>query len=70
MELIPVSWTNSAPWNNIYDVVYEFLDFENEKRLIVYGLILIIMMILRPQGLITRDTIRPFQFVQRRMGNV
>ena len=69
MELIPVSWTEGAPWNHVYDAVYEFLDFENEKRLIVYGLVLIVMMILRPQGLITRSAIRPFQFVQRRLDN-
>ena len=69
MELIPLSWTEHAPWNQVYDAVYEFLDFENEKRLIVYGLVLIVMMILRPQGLITRATIRPFQLVQRRMHN-
>ena len=69
MELIPVSWTEDAPWNYIYDSAYEFLDFENEKRLIVYGLVLIVMMVLRPQGLITRNTVRPFQFVQRRMDN-
>ena len=67
MELIPVSWTENAPWDRVYDVVYEFLDFENEKRLIVYGLVLVVMMILRPQGLITRNTMRPFRFVQRRM---
>ena len=70
MELIPVSWTENAPWNHVYDVVYEFLDFENEKRLIIYGLVLVVMMVLRPQGLITRSTVRPFQFVQRRMDNV
>lgn len=70
MELIPVSWTENAPWNYVYDVVYEFLDFENEKRLIIYGLVLVVMMVLRPQGLITRSTVRPFQFVQRRMDNV
>ena len=70
MELIPVSWTADAPWNHVYDAVYEFLDFENEKRLIIYGLVLIVMMVLRPQGLITRSTVRPFQFLQRRLGNV
>ncbi|MFQ5914355.1 MAG: branched-chain amino acid ABC transporter permease [Nitrospinota bacterium] len=70
MELIPISWTASFPWNRIYDFLYEFLDFENEKRLIVYGLILIVMMILRPQGLLTRDTLRPFQFLQRKLADV
>jgi branched-chain amino acid transport system permease protein len=67
LELIPPSWTASSPWNSIYDFLYKFLDFENEKRLIVYGLILILMMILRPQGLLTRDTIRRLQFIQRRI---
>ena len=37
---------------------YEFLDFENEKRWIVYGLILILMMIWRPQGLISRELVQ------------
>lgn len=58
MEVIPVAWTRDPPWNDIYDQVHEFLDFENEKRLIAYGIILILMMILRPQGLVTRDTFR------------
>ena len=70
LELVPLSWTDFFPMNRIYDFLYEFLDFENEKRLIVYGLILILMMILRPQGLITRDTLRPMQFLQRRAGHV
>ena len=70
LELIPVSWTEDAPWDYIYETVYEFLDFENEKRLIVYGIILVVMMVLRPQGLITRNTVRRFQFLQRRSGNV
>ena len=30
---------------------------------------IIVMMILRPQGLITREAVRRFQFVQRRMGH-
>lgn len=67
LELIPPSWTDAFPWNRVYDFLYDFLDFENEKRLIVYGLILILMMILRPQGLLTRDTIRRLQFIQRRI---
>lgn len=54
MELIPPSWTAEPPWENIYEWAYSFLDFENEKRLIFYGLILIVMMIVRPQGLLTR----------------
>ena len=35
--------------------LHDFLDFENAKRLIAYGLILIVMMIVRPDGLLTRD---------------
>lgn len=70
LELIPTSWTASFPWNRVYDFLYEFLDFENEKRLIVYGLILIVMMILRPQGLLARETVRRFQFLQRRAADV
>jgi ABC-type branched-subunit amino acid transport system permease subunit len=38
--------------------VHNFLDFENAKRLIAYGVILIVMMILRPDGLVTRDQLR------------
>jgi ABC-type branched-subunit amino acid transport system permease subunit len=41
------------------------LDFENEKRLIVYGAILIIMMIIRPQGLLTNKTVRQLMFWKR-----
>jgi branched-chain amino acid transport system permease protein len=70
MEVVPESWTTGATATAVYEYLYEFLDFENEKRLIVYGLILIVMMIVRPQGLITRDTVRRFQFVQRRLGGV
>ena len=44
--------------NRVYDFLHEFLDFENAKRLIVYGIILIVMMILRPDGLLTRDLLR------------
>jgi branched-chain amino acid transport system permease protein len=57
LELLPVAWTNFYPANKIYDFLYGFLDFENAKRLIVYGIILIVMMIVRPDGLITRDSI-------------
>lgn len=66
LELIPTAWTSSFPWNRVYDFLYDFLDFENEKRLIVYGLILIVMMIFRPQGLLTRESVRRFQWLQRR----
>ncbi len=57
LELLPVAWTNFYPANKIYDFLYGFLDFENAKRLIVYGIILIVMMIVRPDGLITRDSL-------------
>ena len=62
LELVPVSATNFFPMNRIYDFLHEFLDFENAKRLIVYGLILMLMMIVRPDGLITRDSLRRFSF--------
>jgi len=70
LEAVPESWTEGPAAAAIYDFLYEFLDFENEKRLIIYGMILILMMILRPQGFITRSTIRRLQFVQRRTGHV
>lgn len=66
MELIPVSVTDAIPYGNAaFDWMYEFLDFENEKRLIAYGLILIAMMIVRPQGLLTRRTVRRLRFWKR-----
>jgi branched-chain amino acid transport system permease protein len=52
LELIPVAWTNFYPANRIYEFLHGFLDFENAKRLIAYGVILILMMIFRPAGLI------------------
>ena len=58
LELIPVEWTNSYPMDAVYDALHQFLDFENAKRLIAYGVILIIMMIVRPDGLVTRDQLR------------
>jgi branched-chain amino acid transport system permease protein len=58
LELIPVAWTNFFPMNRVYDFLHDFLDFENAKRLIVYGIILIVMMITRPDGLITRDSVQ------------
>ncbi len=70
LELLPVSWVDSAPMNRVYEFVHEFLDFENEKRLIVYGIILIVMMILRPDGILTRDGLRRFRFVARKVGHV
>jgi branched-chain amino acid transport system permease protein len=57
LELTPVAWTNFYPMNRVYDFLHQFLDFENAKRLIVYGIILIVMMIVRPDGLITRDSV-------------
>jgi branched-chain amino acid transport system permease protein len=58
LELLPVSWTNFYPMNRIYDFLHGFLDFENAKRLIALGAILILMMIFRPDGLLTRDSLR------------
>jgi branched-chain amino acid transport system permease protein len=62
LELLPVAWTNFYPTDKIYDFLHSFLDFENAKRLIVYGIILIVMMIVRPDGLITRDSIPRISF--------
>ncbi len=56
------SWTNFWPTKQIYDFLHEFLDFENAKRLIVYGIILIVMMIVRPDGILTRDQLRRFSW--------
>ncbi|MPZ55267.1 MAG: hypothetical protein GEU91_01975 [Rhizobiales bacterium] len=58
LELVPVEWTNFYPVNRAYDFLHDFLDFENAKRLIAFGVILIVMMILRPDGLLTRDSLR------------
>jgi branched-chain amino acid transport system permease protein len=58
LELVPVEWTDFYPMNRIYDYLHDFLDFENAKRLIAYGIILIVMMIVRPDGLLTRDSLR------------
>jgi branched-chain amino acid transport system permease protein len=58
LELLPVAWTNFYPMNKAYDALHQFLDFENAKRLIAYGVILMVMMIIRPDGLLTRDTFR------------
>jgi len=62
LELIPVEWTNFYPVNRVYDFLHGFLDFENAKRLIAYGVILILMMIFRPDGLLTRDSLRRLRF--------
>jgi branched-chain amino acid transport system permease protein len=66
LELVPVSMTNFFPMNRVYDFLHNFLDFENAKRLIAYGILLIIMMIIRPDGLLTRDTLRRLSFARRR----
>ncbi|HMK80195.1 MAG TPA: branched-chain amino acid ABC transporter permease, partial [Xanthobacteraceae bacterium] len=58
LELLPVSATNFFPMDRVYDFLHAFLDFENAKRLIVYGLLLMLMMVVRPDGLITRDALR------------
>ena len=67
LELVPVAWTNFFPMNRIYDFLYGFLDFENAKRLIVYGIILIVMMIIRPDGLLTRDSIPRRPVLRRKL---
>jgi branched-chain amino acid transport system permease protein len=69
MELVPVSMTNFFPMNRIYDFLHNFLDFENAKRLIAYGILLIIMMVIRPDGLLTRDSLRRLSFARRRANN-
>ena len=66
LELVPVAWTNFYPVNRIYEALHGFLDFENAKRLIAYGIILIVMMIVRPDGLLTRDSLR---WVRRSTGS-
>ena len=63
---MPVAWTNFFPVNRVYDFLHEFLDFENAKRLIVYGIILIVMMIVRPDGLLTRDSLRRVCALEKR----
>ena len=62
---MPVNMTNFFPMNRVYDFLHDFLDFENAKRLIAYGVLLIIMMIIRPDGLITRDSLRRLSFARR-----
>jgi branched-chain amino acid transport system permease protein len=69
LELIPVAWTNFYPMNRAYDVLHDFLDFENAKRLIAYGIILIIMMIVRPDGLLTRDSLRRLRWPRWKAGH-
>ena len=69
LELVPVSMTNFFPMNRVYDFLHNFLDFENAKRLIAYGILLIIMMVIRPDGLLTRDSLRRLSFARRRAKN-
>jgi branched-chain amino acid transport system permease protein len=67
LELLPVEWTSFFPMNRIYDFLYGFLDFESAKRLIVYGIVLIVMMIVRPDGLLTRDSIPHWRPARRKV---
>jgi branched-chain amino acid transport system permease protein len=69
LELLPVEWTSFSPMNRIYDFLYGFLDFENAKRLIAYGIVLIVMMIVRPDGLLTRDSIPHWRPVRRKVAH-
>lgn len=62
LELVPTGWTDFYPTDRVYDFLHDFLDFENAKRLIAYGVILILMMIFRPDGLLTRDSFRRVRF--------
>jgi branched-chain amino acid transport system permease protein len=67
LELLPLAWTSFFPMNRIYAFLYGFLDFENAKRLIVYGIVLIVMMIVRPDGLLTRDSIPHWRSAPRKV---
>jgi branched-chain amino acid transport system permease protein len=69
LELVPVAWTNFYPMNGVYSFLRDFLDFENAKRLIAYGVILIVTMILRPNGLLTRDMMRRFHLSRCKVGH-
>jgi branched-chain amino acid transport system permease protein len=65
LELVPVAWTDFFPMNRVYDFLRDALDFENAKRLIVYGIIIMVMMVLRPDGLLTRDSLRRLTIPRR-----
>src|SRR2546423_3037769 len=65
LELVPVSWTNFFPMNRAYDFLQYFLDFEIAKRLNVYCFVLIVMMIVRPDGILTRDSLRRFSWSRK-----
>jgi branched-chain amino acid transport system permease protein len=69
LEYVPVNMTNFFPMNCVYGFLHNFLDFENAKRLIAYGLLLIVMMIIRPDGLITRDSLRRLSFARRKVNH-
>ena len=69
LELLPVAWTNFFPMKEVYEFLYRFLDFENAKRLIAYGLVLIVMMIVRPDGLLTRETLSHWRLPRRVVGH-
>jgi len=60
---------HEAEMNRVYDALHEFLDFENAKRLIVYGIILIAMMIVRPDGLLTRDSMPRRRALRRKLAH-
>ena len=69
LELLPVQWVDFYPMSAVYSFLREFLDFENAKRLIAYGVILIVTMILRPNGLLTRDLMRQWHLARRKVGH-
>src|SRR5262249_51522906 len=69
LELLPAGWTQASPTHGIYVLLREFLDFENAKRLIAYGIILIVTMILRPNGLLTRESVRRLPLALRMRPN-
>jgi branched-chain amino acid transport system permease protein len=69
LELLPVQWVDFYPMNAVYSFLREFLDFENAKRLIAYGIILIVTMILRPNGILTRDLMRRWHIARWKVGH-
>lgn len=69
LELLPVQWVDFYPMSAVYNFLRQFLDFENAKRLIAYGIILIVTMILRPNGLLTRDLMRQWSLARWKVGH-
>jgi branched-chain amino acid transport system permease protein len=69
LELLPVQWVDFYPMNAVYSFLRGFLDFENAKRLIAYGIILIVTMILRPNGILTRDLMRRWHIARWKVGH-